>query len=68
MSALFQLFGLLERRSVGVSDIVRVRVTGPDGRGVGVVTVGAVVGTSSPSDPTMGSSQTGPTSPSVASD
>jgi hypothetical protein len=68
MSTLFQLFGLLEGRSVGVSDTVRVGVTCCDGRGVGVVTVGAVVGTSSPSDPTMGSSQTGPTSASMTSD
>jgi hypothetical protein len=72
MSALLQFFGLLERRSVGVSDTVRVRMTSPNGRGVGVgvgvVIVGPVVGTSSPSDPTMGSSQTGPTSASMTSD
>jgi hypothetical protein len=72
MSALFQFFGLLERRSVGVSDTVRVRMTSPNGRGVGVgvgvVTVGPVIGTRRSADPTVGPSQTGPTTPSVASD
>jgi hypothetical protein len=70
MSTLFQLFGLLEGRSVGVSDTVRGRVTGPDGRGVGVgvVTVGPVVGTRRSADPTVGPSQTGSTSASVTSD
>jgi hypothetical protein len=72
MSALLQFFGLLERRSVGVSDTVRVRMTSPNGRGVGVgvgvVIVGPVVGTRRPSDPTVGPSQTGPTSASMTSD
>jgi hypothetical protein len=72
MSALLQFFGLLERRSVGVSDTVRVRMTSPNGRGVGVgvgvVIVGPVVGTRRSADPTVGPSQTGPTTPSVASD
>ena len=68
MSALFQFFGLLERRSVGVSDTVRVRVTCSDGRGVGVMTVSPVVGTRRSADPTVGPDQAGPTSPSMTSD
>jgi hypothetical protein len=68
MSALFQLFGFLERRSVGVSGTVRVRVTSPDGRSVVVKTVGPVVGTRRSADTTVGPSQTGSPSPSVASD
>lgn len=44
------------------------RVSGSNGRSVGVVIVSPVVGTRRPSNPTVGPSQTGPTSASMTSD